>query len=80
MRELYYGHSPILWGILWEGEKNWLPFVALVTVLVFWQAGLYSERERRAGFGRIVSSLVIVAAARARVRARHRPQLPAPSA
>ena len=37
------------------------PFVALVTVLVFWQAGLYAERERRAGFGRIVSSLVVVA-------------------
>ena len=30
-------------------------------VLVFWQAGLYAERERRAGFGRIVSSLVVVA-------------------
>ena len=29
-------------------------------VLVFWQAGLYAERERRAGFGRIVSSLVVV--------------------
>jgi exopolysaccharide biosynthesis polyprenyl glycosylphosphotransferase len=33
----------------------------LVTVLVFWQAGLYAERERRAGFGRIVSSLIVVA-------------------
>ena len=61
VRELYYGHTTIFWGILWEGEKNWLPFVALVMVLVYWQAGLYAERERRAGFGRIVSSLVIVA-------------------
>ena len=61
LREVYYGHSPILWGVLWDAEGKWLPFVALVTVLVFWQAGLYSERERRAGFGRIVSSLVIVA-------------------
>jgi exopolysaccharide biosynthesis polyprenyl glycosylphosphotransferase len=61
LREVYYGHSPILWGVLWTAEGNWLPFVALVTVLVFWQAGLYAERERRAGFGRIVSSLIVVA-------------------
>jgi exopolysaccharide biosynthesis polyprenyl glycosylphosphotransferase len=61
LREVYYGHSPILWGVLWTAEGKWLPFVALVTVLVFWQAGLYAERERRAGFGRIVSSLFVVA-------------------
>jgi len=60
LREVYYGHSPILWGVLWTAEGKWLPFVALVTVLVFWQAGLYAERERRAGFGRIVSSLIVV--------------------
>jgi exopolysaccharide biosynthesis polyprenyl glycosylphosphotransferase len=60
LREVYYGHSPILWGVLWTAEGNWLPFVVLVTVLVFWQAGLYAERERRAGFGRIVSSLIVV--------------------
>jgi exopolysaccharide biosynthesis polyprenyl glycosylphosphotransferase len=61
LREVYYGHSTILWGVLWTAEGDWLPFVALVTVLVFWQAKLYAERERRAGFGRVVSSLVIVA-------------------
>jgi exopolysaccharide biosynthesis polyprenyl glycosylphosphotransferase len=62
IRELYYGHSPIFWGILWtDAESNYFPFVALVTALVFWQAGLYSQRERRAGYGRIVSSLVVVA-------------------
>ena len=60
LREVYYGHSPILWGVLWTAEGNWLPFVVLVTVLVFWQAGLYAEREQRAGFGRIVSSLIVV--------------------
>jgi exopolysaccharide biosynthesis polyprenyl glycosylphosphotransferase len=60
LREVYYGRTPIFWGILWDAEDNWLPFVALVTALVFWQAGLYAERERRAGFGRIVSSLVVV--------------------
>ena len=60
LREVYYGHSPILWGVLWTAEGKWLPFVVLVTVLVYWQAGLYAERERRAGFGRIVSSLIVV--------------------
>jgi exopolysaccharide biosynthesis polyprenyl glycosylphosphotransferase len=62
IRELYYGHSPIFWGILWtDAESNYFPFVALVTALVFWQAGLYAQRERRGGYGRIVSSLVVVA-------------------
>jgi exopolysaccharide biosynthesis polyprenyl glycosylphosphotransferase len=32
-----------------------------VTVLVFLQAGLYARRERRAGAGRVVSSLILVA-------------------
>jgi exopolysaccharide biosynthesis polyprenyl glycosylphosphotransferase len=61
VRELYYGNTPILWGVLWDAESEWLPFVALVTVLVFSQARLYSSREHRAGFGRIVSSLLLVA-------------------
>jgi exopolysaccharide biosynthesis polyprenyl glycosylphosphotransferase len=61
VRELYYGHTPILWGILWDAEGDWFPFVALVTVLVYWRAGLYAEREHRSGFGRILSSLVVVA-------------------
>jgi len=61
LREVYYGHAPILWGLLWDAETKWLPFLALVTVLVFWQAGLYAPREKRAGFGRVLSSLVIVA-------------------
>jgi exopolysaccharide biosynthesis polyprenyl glycosylphosphotransferase len=61
LRELYEGTpGPILWGIPWDAEKNWLPFLSLVTVLVFWQAGLYAPRERRAGAGRIVSSLALV--------------------
>lgn len=62
LREVYYGHTPILWGVLWTGAfEEWFPFVALVMVLVFWRAGLYAERERRSGFGRVVSSLVVVA-------------------
>jgi exopolysaccharide biosynthesis polyprenyl glycosylphosphotransferase len=60
-RELVYGDTPPLWGFIWKTETDWLPFLTVITVLVFWQAGLYSERERRAGFGRIVASLILVA-------------------
>ena len=60
LRELYYGDRPILWGLPWGAEQNWLPFLMVVTVLVFWRAGLYAPRERRAGAGRIVSSLLLV--------------------
>ena len=61
LRDVYYGSS-ISWGFLWSNaEADYFPFVALVTALVFWRAGLYAERERRAGFGQIVSSLVVVA-------------------
>jgi exopolysaccharide biosynthesis polyprenyl glycosylphosphotransferase len=61
LREVYYGKQ-VLWGLLWgDAMAEFLPFVALVTILVFWQAGLYAPREQRAGLGRIVSSLVIVA-------------------
>jgi exopolysaccharide biosynthesis polyprenyl glycosylphosphotransferase len=61
IRAAYYGESPILWGLPWKAEEKWLPFLALVTVLVFWRAGLYAPREARAGVGRIVSSLLLVA-------------------
>ena len=61
VRELYYGRTPLLWGFLWRVESDWLPFLTLITVLVFSQAGLYRERERRPGFGRILSSLLLVA-------------------
>jgi exopolysaccharide biosynthesis polyprenyl glycosylphosphotransferase len=62
LREFIRGHTPILWGVIWDAEATFLPFLALITVLVFWQAGLYAPREFRSGFGRIVSSLVLVAA------------------
>jgi exopolysaccharide biosynthesis polyprenyl glycosylphosphotransferase len=61
LREIYYGNTPLLWGLLWEAEKAWLPFVALVTVLVFWRAELYAPREQRAGLGRIISSVFVIA-------------------
>jgi exopolysaccharide biosynthesis polyprenyl glycosylphosphotransferase len=60
LRELYYGRQP-LWGSLWRAETNWLPFLSLITLLVFAHGGLYDERERRPGPGRVLSSLVLVA-------------------
>ena len=61
MRDVYYGNT-VFWGILWrEALPEYLPFVWLVTVLVFSQARLYARRERRPGFGRVVSSLLVVA-------------------
>jgi exopolysaccharide biosynthesis polyprenyl glycosylphosphotransferase len=62
LREIVNGARPILWGLIWrDAESNWLPFLALILVLVFWQRDLYAERERRGGLGQIVSSLVVVA-------------------
>jgi exopolysaccharide biosynthesis polyprenyl glycosylphosphotransferase len=60
LRQLYYGETPILWGFAWTTESDWLPFLAVVTVLVFWHNGLYASREQRSGAGRVVSSLLLV--------------------
>jgi exopolysaccharide biosynthesis polyprenyl glycosylphosphotransferase len=59
LRQIYYGEG-VLWGFSWDTETDWLPFLATITVLVFWRNGLYAPRERRAGAGRVVSSLLIV--------------------
>jgi len=59
LKEVYQGRSP-LWGILWQAERDWMPFIWLITVLVFWRNGLYATREARSGIGRVVSSLVLV--------------------
>jgi exopolysaccharide biosynthesis polyprenyl glycosylphosphotransferase len=61
LRELWYGARPPLWGALWRAETDWLPFVLLITILLFAQAGLYKHREARAGMGRIIASLTLVA-------------------
>ena len=60
LRALAYGNDVDQWGLRWKVETDWLPFLTVITVLVFWQAGLYAERERRAGFGRILASLALV--------------------
>jgi exopolysaccharide biosynthesis polyprenyl glycosylphosphotransferase len=54
--------KPILWGFLWDQAWSWLPFLILVLLLVFWRAGLYAPRESREGVGRIVPSVILVAA------------------
>jgi exopolysaccharide biosynthesis polyprenyl glycosylphosphotransferase len=61
LRAVYYGETPILWGLPWDAETNWLPFLVLVTVLVFWRSRLYAPREQRPGLGAVVSSLLLVA-------------------
>jgi exopolysaccharide biosynthesis polyprenyl glycosylphosphotransferase len=53
---------PVLWGLLWDQETNWLAFLILLQALVFWQARLYAVREVREGAGRVVPSVFLVAA------------------
>ena len=61
LRSIVYGDT-IYWSLLWQtGPADWLPFLAPVTVLVFLQSGLYAPRERRAGAGRILGALILVA-------------------
>ncbi len=62
LRALVFDPKPILWGFLWDNETSWLPFLILMLVLVFWQADLYAPREAREGAGRVVPSVVLVAA------------------
>jgi exopolysaccharide biosynthesis polyprenyl glycosylphosphotransferase len=60
-RELYLGQWPPLWGYVWRTETDWLPFLTVITVLVFWVGGLYRRREVRAGVGQVIASLALVA-------------------
>src|SRR4029079_803287 len=60
LRALAYGNDVDQWGLRWKVETDWLPFLTVIPVLVCWRAGLYAERERRAGFGRIIASLALV--------------------
>ena len=62
IRAAIFDPRPILWGLLWNHETDWLPFLILLLVLVFWRAGLYAPRELRVGAGRVVPSVFLVAA------------------
>ena len=61
LRALYLGQWPPLWGLIWRTEADWLPFLTVITVLVFWVGGLYRRRELRAGVGQVIASLMLVA-------------------
>jgi exopolysaccharide biosynthesis polyprenyl glycosylphosphotransferase len=62
IRAIVFDPKPILWGLLWTNETDWLPFLILLLVLVFWRAGLYAPRELREGAGRVVPSVFLVSA------------------
>ena len=61
LRSLVFDPKPILWGLLWDHERDWIVFLILLLALVFWRAGLYAPRETREGAGRIVPSVALVA-------------------
>jgi exopolysaccharide biosynthesis polyprenyl glycosylphosphotransferase len=61
IRSLYLGDFTPFWNSLWDKEAEWLPFLTVITVLVFWTNGLYRRREVRPGPGGVLASLTIVA-------------------
>ena len=40
LRSVLFDPKPILWGLLWDHERNWIVFLILLLALVFWRAGL----------------------------------------
>jgi exopolysaccharide biosynthesis polyprenyl glycosylphosphotransferase len=61
IRAFYLGDFSPFWGYIWRTEEDWLPFLTVITVLVFWVGGLYRRRELRPGLGQVLSSLTLVA-------------------
>ncbi|MGN6800233.1 MAG: hypothetical protein ACTHKS_19045, partial [Gaiellaceae bacterium] len=61
LRAFIFDPKPVLWGLLWDQETNWLPFLILLLVLVFARAGLYAPRELREGVGSVFPNVVLVA-------------------
>src|SRR3954468_15124252 len=61
LRAFVFDPKPVLWGLLWDQETAWLPFLILLLVLVFARAGLYAPRELREGAGRVFPNVVLVA-------------------
>src|SRR5580765_3364430 len=62
LRALVRDPKPILWNLLWDSESDWLPFLTLLMLLVFWRNRLYGPRELREGVGRVMASVALVAA------------------
>jgi len=61
LRAFVLDPKPVLWGLLWDQETNWLAFLILMMLLVFWRAGLYAHRGMREGAGRVVPSVFLIA-------------------
>jgi exopolysaccharide biosynthesis polyprenyl glycosylphosphotransferase len=61
IRSLYLGDFTPFWNSLWDKESEWLPFLTVILVLVFWTNGLYRRRELRPGPGQILGALTVVA-------------------
>jgi exopolysaccharide biosynthesis polyprenyl glycosylphosphotransferase len=53
------GSRPVYEDQLWAAERAWLPFVLLVSVLIFTRNGLYRPRETRPGGAQIVAGLFV---------------------
>jgi exopolysaccharide biosynthesis polyprenyl glycosylphosphotransferase len=62
LRSLLFDPKPVLWNLLWDQEADWLAFLFLLLLLVFWRNRLYGPREVREGAGRIIPSVVLVSA------------------
>jgi exopolysaccharide biosynthesis polyprenyl glycosylphosphotransferase len=62
LRALVRDPKPVLWNLIWIEESDWLPFLTLLLLLVFWRGELYGPRELREGAGRVVPSVMLVAA------------------
>jgi exopolysaccharide biosynthesis polyprenyl glycosylphosphotransferase len=60
LRSLLFDPKPVLWNLLWQHETDWLPFLTLMLILVFWRNQLYGPRELREGAGKVISSVVLV--------------------
>ncbi len=54
-----YNDYPVMLDLLWQTEREWLPFVMLVTILIFARNGLYRPRETRPGGAQIVAGLFL---------------------
>ena len=55
----FLNQRPIDSTMLWAAEREWLPFVLLVTVLIFARNRLYRPRETRPGGAQIVAGLFV---------------------
>ena len=58
LRETLNGRA-VHWDWLWTAEREWLPFVLLITVLIFARNGLYRPRETRPGGAQIIAGLFV---------------------